>query len=102
VWTSSTRAAAPLYRRLRRLEAGVLGTFWKIMELHGYFNFKADCQQLLLFYYYYYCYYTIAPQGDAFQKGTTVLVYVVLRLASYRDVAVLYLMQPVCNVPLWN
>ena len=71
------------------------------MELHGYFNFKADCQQLLLFYYYY-CYYTIAPQGDAFQKGTAVLEYVVLRFASSEDVGDLYLTQPVCNVSLWN
>ena len=43
----------------------------KLWEIGGYFNFKADCQQLLLFFVlYYFIYYIIAPQGDVLQQGT--------------------------------
>ena len=37
-----------------------------------------------------------------FKKGHKVPAYVVLRLASYGDVADLYLLQPLPNVPLCN
>ena len=46
--------------------------------------------------------FIIAPQGDALQKGTTVLEYVVLRFASFGDVTDLYLIQPLCKVGIWN
>ena len=73
-------------------------------------QYKLSCNILYLYWrivggslsYYSYCYYIIAPQGDALQKGTTVLEYVVLRFASFGDVTDLYLIQPLCKVGIWN
>jgi len=71
-------------------------------------QYKLSCN--ILYFYWrivggslsYYSYYYLPLKEMLFRKGLGVLIHVVLRLASYRDVAVLYLVLPPCNMSLWN
>ena len=78
--------------RLRRPTGGCAacgvdlgGPGGKLSNFGGYFNFKADCQQVQMsfsfFLYLLYFFFTIAPQGDTLQQGTEVSGCVVLPMS---------------------
>jgi len=62
---------------------------WWLLQLQGWLS-AAICTVVLLIY----CYYTIAPQGVAFLKGTQGACVYCIAACLFWDVADLYLMQP--------
>ena len=57
-------------REFGYLHGGILGTCGKTEADGGYVIFKADCSQGYSRFFYVFLILSMAPQGDALQKGT--------------------------------